>query len=89
MDPGSQKSKAQFFDQNLPKNGAWRSQIDFWSKNEKLDFLTKNGPWTKVQFFFQNLPKTGAQRSQIDFWSKNEKFKFSSKNGPWKSKIDF
>ena len=36
------KSKVQFFDQNWPKNVPWRSQIDFWSKNEKFEFSTKN-----------------------------------------------
>ena len=59
------KSKVQFFDQNYPKNGSYRSQIDFWSKNEKFKFLTKNWPW----------------RSKIDFWSKGRKCYFSTKIG--------
>ena len=48
IDPGGQKSilvkksKFKFLDQNKPKNGDWRSQIDFWSKNENFDFLAKN-----------------------------------------------
>merc|ERR1712035_166020 len=60
------KSKFEFFDQNLPKNGAWRSQIDFWSRNENFDFSTKNGPW----------------RSKIDFWSKYPNLNFSTKICP-------
>ena len=84
--------KFNFFDQNLPKNGAQRSQINFWSKNENFKFSTKNQFLVKkseVQFFDQNLPKNGAQMSQIDFWSKNETIKFSTKNEPWRSEIDF
>ena len=68
MDPGGQKSifgqkiKSSIFDQNWPKNVPWRSQINFWSKNQKLKFSTKNGLWgSKVDF---------DQKSKLNFSTK-------------------
>merc|ERR1712035_277138 len=66
------KSKFEFFDQNLPKNGLWRSKIDFWSKNQNLSFLTKICPKMASRGLKSILVKKRKFRfltSRVHFWS--------------------
>ena len=75
------KIESQVFQPNITKNWLQRPHIDFWFKNRKSTFSTKNyqklTPEATNRFFVQKIEsslfhpkinKNAPQRSEIDFW---------------------